>query len=120
VIESDILSLSSQIVYFSAWVNHLSTLAATSKSTRDDAYLRATLEVRNWAESQEISIRALGADVVKGLASAAVQKEADWETTVTTVAETVKGFYFALKDFVQYLARVSQRHHGERYITRRE
>lgn len=117
-IETDLLKISSNLVYFSGWVNYIDGASTHLESVRKEAELRAFLEVRQWAERNEISIRVLGADTLKALAVEETKDLFDLATKARTIAATIKGFYYALKDFASYLDRVSQRAQVERMGTR--
>jgi hypothetical protein len=119
VVDQDILRLQAQMVYFAGWVNHLDGVSTDAESTMKQAQQRAYLEGRQWVEANGINPRAVSGDMLNALASEAVKDRGDWFMTARVTAETVKGFYFALKDFIMYLDRVSQRAQPERIRERR-
>lgn len=108
-VDQDILKLQAQMVYFSSWVNHLDSVSTDAESTLKQAESRAYLEGRNWIEAHGINPRTVGSDMLHALAAENISDRVDWFRTAKTTSETVKGFYYALKDFIAYLDRVSQR-----------
>lgn len=113
-VESDIISLSSNLVFFSAWVNYLDSIGADSERKRKDAETRAFLELRNWCENEELGPRHFGVETMRAVAVESTKDMADFQTKAMVIASTIKGFYYALKDFISYLDRVSQRMQAER------
>lgn len=114
IVDQDILRLQAQMVYFAAWVNHLDGVATDAESTMKRAQSAAYLEGRQWIEAQGINPRAVSSDMLKALADENIVDRIDYWTTAKVTSETIKGFYFALKDFIMYLDRVSQRAQPDR------
>lgn len=118
-IEQDIIRLSSNLVFFSSWVNYIDSVSTHAERVRKEAESRAYLELRQWSESMDVNNRQFGSDTIKALAIAETKDQADLQTLSQSVSSTIKGFYYALKDFIAYLDRVSSRAQGERIASRR-
>jgi len=118
-IETDIVRLSSNLVFFSSFVNYIDAIATHSERVRKESEMRAFLELRSWAEGQGMSVRQFGADVMKAIALEETKDTTDFQTIAQSVSATIKGFYYSLKDFISYLDRVSQRAQAERMSSRR-
>jgi len=118
-IEQDIVRLSSNLVFFSSWVNYIDSIATHAERVRKESELRAFLELRQWSESVGLGMRQFGADTMKAIAVEETKDRTDFQTTSYSVSSTIKGFYYALKDFISYLDRVSQRAQSERLQSRR-
>ncbi len=114
-VEQDILRISTEIIYFSSWVNYMDSCATRAKSDREQSEYRAMMEVRAWADEHGVSSRMLGLDVMKALAAEATQDMRDFDDTFRIVSATIKGFYYSLKSFLEYLDRLSQRAQHERW-----
>lgn len=117
-IEQDIIKLSANLVFFSSWVNYIDSVSTHAESVRKEAEMRAFIELRNWAETQEVGSRQFGVETMRALAVEQTKDQTDFTTLVTSVSATIKGFYYALKDFIGYLDRVSQRAQMERHQAR--
>jgi hypothetical protein len=117
-VDRDLIQLQAQMVYFSAWVNHLDGISTDAETTAKQAENRALIESRQWLDSHNAS-KTFNADMMRAIASESVQDRGEWSSTVKITALTVKGFYYALKDFIEYLDRVSQRAQSERLAARR-
>lgn len=118
-IERDILQISAQIISFSSWVNHIDACATEAKANREQAERMILVEARAWMNAEGIQSRAVNSDLVRGLVAEHTEKLRRLESTMSVVAATVKGFYYSLRDFLNYLDRVSQRAQHERFEARR-
>jgi len=118
-VEKDILRLSAQLIFFSSWVNFMDSCATRAESDRKQAEHRALMEIRSWADEHGVSSRALGLDVMKATAAEATQDLRDFDDTFRIVSATIKGFYYSLKSFLEYLDRLSQRAQHERWESKK-
>ena len=118
-VDQDIIQLQAQMVYFSSWVNHMDLVATTAESTMKQAHSMALLEGRQWVESKGLNPRVVSSDMLNAIADGATRDRTDFYTTASVTSATIKGFYFALKDFIMYLDRVSQRSQADRMAGRK-